>query len=120
MKVLSIIIHGGVHIQCGNKLKHYLFVLILSCFLCSCVDIGHNLTFEGQSHPFICLSVFTLQNLQHEMHHIWHSRVFGDTFLLHYGLQGIVASIQGRSIVDFILEKNFFESQAYYNHWFNH
>ncbi len=32
MKVLSIIIHGGVHIQCGNKLKHYLFVLILSCF----------------------------------------------------------------------------------------
>ena len=63
---------------------------------------------------------FTQQNLQHEMHHIWQSRVFGDTFLLHYGLQGIVASIQGRSIVDFILEKNFFESQAYYNHWFNH
>ena len=63
---------------------------------------------------------FTQQNLQHEMHHIWQSRVFGDTFLLHYGLQGIVASIQGRSLVDFILEKNFFESQAYYHHWFNH
>lgn len=63
---------------------------------------------------------FTQQNLQHEMHHIWQSRVFGDTFLLHYGLQGIVVSIQGRSLVDFILEKNFFESQAYYHHWFNH
>ena len=55
MKILSIITRGGIHIHSGNKLKHYLLVLIQSCLLCSCGDIGYNLTFEGQSHPFISL-----------------------------------------------------------------
>lgn len=54
MKILSTIIHGGIRVLYGNKLKHCLFVLILPYFLCSC-DIWHNLTFEGQSHPFICI-----------------------------------------------------------------
>ncbi len=59
MKILSIIIHGGIHIQGGNRTKHFLFVLILSCFLCSCGDIAYNLTFEGQSHPFLFLKTDT-------------------------------------------------------------
>lgn len=53
MKILSIIIHGGIHIQCFNKIKILLF-LVLSFSLCSC-DVGHNLTFEGQTHPFVYL-----------------------------------------------------------------
>ncbi len=46
-------------------------------------------------------------------------RQLGDTFLLHYALQGIVASIQGKSFIDFILKRNYFEAQAYDYHWFN-
>ena len=62
---------------------------------------------------------WTQQSLQHEMHHIWQSRAFGDSFLLHYGLQGISASMMGRSLSEFIYEMNFFETQAYGHHWFN-
>lgn len=59
MKILSIIIHGGIHIQGGNRTEHYLFVLILSCLLCSCGDIAYFLPFEGQSHPFLFLKTDT-------------------------------------------------------------
>ena len=62
---------------------------------------------------------WTQQSLQHEMHHIWQSRAFGDTFLLHYGLHGFVASIQGKSPIDFIFVRNYFEAQAYGHYWFN-
>ena len=41
---------------------------------------------------------FTQQSLPHEMHHIWQSRAFGDTFLLHYGMQGISGALLGRNI----------------------
>ncbi len=58
MKNLSIITHGGILNQCGNKLHYFLFVFILTCFLCSCC-VMHNLTFEGQSHPFICIKTDT-------------------------------------------------------------
>jgi hypothetical protein len=61
---------------------------------------------------------WTQQSLQHEMHHIWQSRSLGDTFLLHYGLQGIAASISGRSLTEFIYKMNYFETQAYDYHWF--
>ncbi|MCE8192302.1 hypothetical protein JFY64_09350 [Porphyromonas gingivalis] len=44
---------------------------------------------------------------------------FGDTFLLHYGLHGFVASIQGKSPIDFIFVRNYFEAQAYGHYWFN-
>jgi hypothetical protein len=60
---------------------------------------------------------FTQQSLPHEMHHIWQSRAFGDTFLLHYGLQGISGALLGRSLWDFILEYNYFETQGYGGHW---
>ena len=43
----------------------------------------------------------------------------GDTFLLHCGLQGIVALIQGKSPFDFIFVRNYFEAQAYGHYWFN-
>ena len=62
---------------------------------------------------------WTQQSLQHEMHHIWQSRAFGDTFLLHYGLHGFIASIQGKSLIDFIFDRNYFEAQAYGLYWFN-
>ncbi len=45
-------------------------------------------------------------------------RQLGDTFLLHYGRQGFVAS-QGKSLIDFIFVRNYFEAQAYDYHWFN-
>jgi hypothetical protein len=48
------------------------------------------------------------------MHHIWQSRSLG----VHYGLQGIAASIRGRSLFEFIYEMNYFEAQAYGYHWF--
>ena len=31
----------------------------------------------------------------HEIHHLWQSRAMIDSFLLNYGLQGIVAEIMG-------------------------
>jgi hypothetical protein len=48
------------------------------------------------------------------MHHIWQSRSLGDTFLLHYGLQGIWSLFQGDS---FVGGTNYFESQAYGGVW---
>ncbi|WP_291528454.1 FG-GAP-like repeat-containing protein [Bacteroides sp. UBA939] len=62
---------------------------------------------------------FTQESLSHEMHHIWQSRAFGDRFLLHYGLQGISGALLGGNIWDFILRKNYFETQGYGGHWFN-
>ncbi len=62
---------------------------------------------------------WTMQNLQHEMHHIWQSRAFGDSFLLHYGLQGISGALISKNIWHAIFELNHFESQAYGHHWFN-
>jgi hypothetical protein len=57
---------------------------------------------------------FTQSELPHEMHHIWQSRSLGDTFLLHYGLQGINSWLSGDS---FIGSSNFFEGQAYEGVW---
>ncbi|MDY0143072.1 MAG: RHS repeat-associated core domain-containing protein [Bacteroidales bacterium] len=50
----------------------------------------------------------------HELHHLWQSRAFGDTFLLNYGLQGIGAMLMGGS---FLQEYNYFEDQAYGEYW---
>ncbi|WP_226995286.1 hypothetical protein, partial [Candidatus Symbiothrix dinenymphae] len=62
----------------------------------------------------------TPRTLQHEMHHIWQSRAFGDTFLLHYGLQGISGALIGRDFWHSIFEYNYFERQAYGYDWFNY
>jgi RHS repeat-associated protein len=62
---------------------------------------------------------WTNSNLQHEMHHIWQSRSLGDTFLLHYGLQGISGALLGRNIWHAIFGLNYFEAQAYGHNWFN-
>ncbi|GHV72559.1 hypothetical protein FACS1894201_02480 [Bacteroidia bacterium] len=62
---------------------------------------------------------WTNQSLQHEMHHIWQSRSLGDTFLLHYGLQGISGALLGKNIWQAIFELNYFETQAYGHYWFN-
>lgn len=53
------------------------------------------------------------------MHHIWQSRSLGDTFLLHYGLQGLNAAILGGNIWHSIFGLNYFEAQAYGHYWFN-
>jgi RHS repeat-associated protein len=57
---------------------------------------------------------FTQSVLGHEMHHIWQSRSMGDTFLLHYGLQGVFSWLMGGN---FIGETNYFEGQAYEGVW---
>lgn len=80
MKILSIIIHGRILNQFGNKLQCCLFVLILPCFLCSC-DIWHNLTFEGQSHPFICIKTDT-GTIRVSCSY------FQGCYYLHYGMKG--------------------------------
>ena len=56
--------------------------------------------------------------LQHEIHHIWQSRALGDSFLLHYGFQGIYASTMSRDIDEFILRMNIFENQGIGHQWF--
>jgi len=56
--------------------------------------------------------------LPHEMHHIWQSRAFGDTFLLHYGMAGVNAMLSTRRRASFILEANFWEMLAYGHRWF--
>lgn len=46
----------------------------------------------------------------HELHHLWQSRSFNDSFLLNYGLQGINA---------LLLKGNFFEKYNYYEDFIN-
>ena len=80
MKNLSTITHGGILIQCGNKLHQCLLVLILPCLLCSC-DIWHNLTFEGQSNPFFCVKTDT-GTIRISCSY------FQGRYYLHYGIKG--------------------------------
>ena len=63
--------------------------------------------------------IWTSQELQHEMHHIWQSRSFSDPFLLHYALQGIAGSLIQRDARYAIRGLNYFETQAYGHYWFN-
>lgn len=80
MKILSTIIHGGIHILHVNKLKHCLF-FILPCFLCSCCDVAYNLTFEEQSYPFIYLKADTGT--------VWiNCMYFQGSYYLNYGMKG--------------------------------
>ncbi len=50
----------------------------------------------------------------HELHHLWQSRAFGDSYLLNYGLQGIGAMLMGGS---FLGQYNYFEQQANGGYW---
>jgi hypothetical protein len=81
MKILSVIIHGGIQILYYNKLKRCLFVLILPFFLTSCFDVVHNLTFEGQSHPFVYLKTDTAMMRINCMY-------FQGCYYLNYGMKG--------------------------------
>lgn len=55
-----------------------------------------------------------LNTFEHEVHHLWHSRVFGERYFINYGLQGIAAWLQNCS---FLEKMNFYETIAYNRFW---
>jgi hypothetical protein len=60
-------------------------------------------------------NLFTQSGLyQHELHHLWQSRGFGDMFIFNYIGQGIGAMLMGGSPLG---DYNFFEAQAYGGFW---
>lgn len=51
----------------------------------------------------------------HEIHHLWQSRAMSNSFLLNYGLQGIIAEVMGGDFLDYL---NYYEQIAYESKWF--
>lgn len=58
--------------------------------------------------------------INHELHHIWQSRSFGDDYLYNYLGQGLLGLLIGKPFKfgHAAYYSNYFENQAYYYQWF--
>ena len=60
------------------------------------------------------LSIDGMDTYIHETHHLWHSRMLNNSYLLNYALNGINACILNGS---FVKERNYYETFADYARW---
>jgi hypothetical protein len=58
--------------------------------------------------------------IAHELHHVWQSRAMGDSYLAHYGGQGLLGMLMGRpfNVGNAAMHPNYFENLAYFFRWF--